>query len=303
MERGAPDDLKDAADICVALSKDHESMKHDFREHVAEIALDILAKQGRIQEGHGLLDALPQNTVSRLGMTTLRAKLYRLEDKHELASTSADEALKEVSKETSPHDIRRLATLLWEMGRHKDALPLLQQVTISSVATGDTRRLLACASRLGRHDIMLETFQQLRSAGAVGPDLLENELQLLETYDTAAAITVMQEEIAKTGDKTLRLRLSYLGLALDRQDLVERIPPQFPLPMRSHHAWECERCRCCVLAGTLRRQSSTLTSFSGNILMTFMHSALRNALQRTFGLNVVGFVAAVQTIDAWLKSK
>jgi hypothetical protein len=30
---------------------------------------------------------------------------------------------------------------------------------------------------------------------------------------------------------------------------------------------------------------------------------LRNALPRIFGLNIVGLVSAVQTIDAWLHSK
>ena len=137
IERGNPSDYREVAKICSGLARLPEGMKADFREHVVEVALDALAKDSRIQDGYALLDELPKNTVSQIGIKTLRAKLYRLEDKQELAALTTDETLKEVSETTSPHDLRRLAVLLSALGRHKDALVLWQRVTVPSVLSGD----------------------------------------------------------------------------------------------------------------------------------------------------------------------
>src|SRR5437870_2926875 len=126
---------------------------------------------------------------------TLQAKLYQLAEDVEAASARADEALKSSCAATSRHDIRRLAVVLSDLGRHKEAMTLWQQIADTSVPSTDTRRFLDAAGRLGRHDLMLQTFDALRKAGTLESDLLKYELQLLQTYNTAAAINVMKEEI------------------------------------------------------------------------------------------------------------
>ena len=228
MERGGPGDYRDAADLCSVLAKQSGSMKPDLREHVTEVALDAFAKDGRIEQGKLLFDLLPPNTVSEVGVSTLWAKCHRLSGESEKASSSADQAIEALSNNTSAHDIRRLALELSELGRHKDALMLWQRVAVSSVLSTDTRRLLECASRLERHDIMLATFRALREAGVTDREVLEHELPLLEMYDTESAIDLLKERIAVFGDPMLILRLSILGLALDRPELVEADPSRLP---------------------------------------------------------------------------
>ena len=76
---------------------------------------------------------------------------------------------------------------------------------------------------------MLETFRELRQAGAIDRTLLDNELSLLERYDTDRAIQILNEEISRRPeDKALKLRRSKLGLALDRADLIDRDPLSVP---------------------------------------------------------------------------
>ena len=120
-------------------------------------------------------------------------------------------------------DIRRLARLLVALGRFNNALPLWQRISVPSVLSEDTKHLLECASRLNRHEVMLDTFRKLREAGAIDRTRLDSELSLLELYDTDAAIKVLEQEISqRPDDKELKLRRSMLGLALDRDDLVDQ---------------------------------------------------------------------------------
>jgi tetratricopeptide (TPR) repeat protein len=228
LERGGPQDLIECTDICIALAKDPENMKPDFRENLTDVAIESLAKLGRIPEAHSLLDSIPCATISEIGLTTLRAKLCKIDGQQELANSNASKALALVSNASSPHDVRRLAVLLSDLGRHSEALGLWLKIAVVSVLTGDTRKLIQCADRLRRHDLLLEIFSALRTESVIDEDVLEYELQLLETYDIAAAIDIMRQEIARTGNKKLRLRLSYLGIALDRPDLIEKDPTSVP---------------------------------------------------------------------------
>ena len=228
MERGSSGDYRDASELCSALAKEPDDMPPDFREHVIEVGLDAFSKDTRIHAGEGLLSELPAGTVSKVGISTLWAKFHRLAGDSEKASSSADQAREALSENTSLHDIRRLAAELSELGRYKDALALWQRVAVPSVLSIDTHRLLECASRLERHDIMLETFRALRAAGVVDREMLEYEIGLLEMYDNESAIALLKQQIAISGDPKLTLRLSLLGLQLDRSELIERDPSCLP---------------------------------------------------------------------------
>jgi len=229
MERGKATDVREAAELFRELAKQADLPREDYRENVIEMALEALAKDNRLDAGETLLQEIPENTISTIAVHTFKTKLNLLAGKPDLAAAAADDALKQISETTSVHDLRRLAGILWDMGRHKDALALWQSIAVPGVLSMDTRRLLECASRLGRDDVMLEVFQNLRSAGVVDRKLLEHEISLLETYDTESAINVLKEEIARdSSDKKLKLRLSVLGLALNRPDLVEKDPLSVP---------------------------------------------------------------------------
>ena len=229
MERGGPNDYRSAGDLLSQVAKSAARLPGDFREHAIDIGLEAFVAQGRIDAGRKLLAAIPEGTLSDVAFKTLTARLHLLEGQQEEASKSADEALAITDDVTTVSDVRRLALLLYVLGRFNDALPLWQRISAPGVLSADTRYLLECAGRLNRHEIMLHTFGRLRETGAIDRTLLDSELSLLEMYDTDAAIEILGEEIIQRPDDTeLKLRRSMLGLALDRADLVDQTPSSVP---------------------------------------------------------------------------
>ena len=229
VERGDPGDYSSAGNLFSQVAKSTARLPEDFREHSIDIGLRTFARQEEFDAGYKLLEEVPKETVSEVGFKTLLARLHLLEGQREEASKYADEALAITTDAVTVFDVRRLAQLLFDLGRFNDALPLWQRVAVLSVLSDDSRCLLECASRLNRHEILLDTFRRLREAGAIDRALLDNELSLLETYDTDAAITILEEEISRRPDDTeLKLRRSILGLTLDRADLVDQDPSSVP---------------------------------------------------------------------------
>ena len=229
LERGGPGDSHRAGDMLARVAKGEEKLPENFREHCIELALQAFAKEEQFDAGRELLEQIPGETVSEVGLKTLTARLHLLEGKRDEASKGVDDALALIQDTTTAFDVRRLALLLSALGRFNDALPLWQRIAVPNVLSSDTKHLLDCAGQLNRHDIMLETCRELRQAGVTDRILLDNELSFLEVYDTNRAIEILDEEISRRpDDKALKLRRSRLGLALDRPDLVDQDPSSVP---------------------------------------------------------------------------
>ncbi len=229
LERGEPGDYHSAGDLFSRVAKSEEKLPEDFREYCLEMGLQAFAQEEQFDACRELLEQIPGKTVSEVGLKTLMARLHLLEGKRDEASKGADDALALIQDTTTAFDVRRLALLLFALERFHDALPLWQRIAVPTVLSADTKHLLDCAGQLNRHDIMLETFRKLRQAGVTDQILLDNELSLLEAYDTDRAIQILDEEISRRPeDKALKLRRSRLGLALDRTDLVDQDPSNVP---------------------------------------------------------------------------
>ena len=229
LERGEPGDYHSAGDLFSRVAKSEEKLPEDFREYCLEMGLQAFAQEKQFDACHELLEKVPEETVSAVGLKTLTARLHLLEGKQDEASKDAGDACALIQDTTSTFDVRRLALLLFALGRFHDALPLWQRIAVPSVLSADTRHLLECASRLNRHGLILETFRKLRQAGAIDRTLLDSELSFFEVYDTDTAIQIIDEEIrSRPEDKALKLRRSMLGLRLDRADLIDRDPSNVP---------------------------------------------------------------------------
>ena len=229
LERGGLGDSRSAGDVLARVAKREERLPEDFREYCLEMGLQAFAKEEQFDACRELLEKVPGETVSQVGLKTLTAKLHWLEGKQDEASKGVEDALALTQDTTTAFDIRRLALLLSALGRFQDALPLWQRIAVPDVLSFDTKHLLDCAGQLNRHGIMLETFRELRGAGVTDRTLLNNELSLLEMYDTDRAIQILDEEISRRPeDKALKFRRSWLGLGLDRADLLDRDPSNVP---------------------------------------------------------------------------
>ena len=229
VERGSPEDYLSAGGLLSQVARTTTRLPEDYREHAIEMALEAFARQRRFKAGLMLLREIPRETISAVASETLTARLHSLADDQEEASRCADQALTLTDDTTTTPDIRRLARLLWVLGRFNDALPLLRRICVPGVLSDDTRLLLEISSRLHRHDIMLDVFAKLRESGVSDPTLFDSELSLFQIYDTDTALTILEDEIKLRPDNMdLRLERSIMGISLDRPDLIDPDPSNLP---------------------------------------------------------------------------
>jgi tetratricopeptide (TPR) repeat protein len=145
---------------------------------------------------------------------------------HERAdAATADHEVIEASRAVQPDSevklIRLLAQVQATRGNNEAALPLLERCARPGVFDGDGRRLLACAIRLGRHDVVQRICRELRLAGETDQRLIRTEIQVLQLYDAAAAFRVAEEYlVSHPDDKHVTLWRSHLAIRLERPELV-----------------------------------------------------------------------------------
>ncbi|HVN26966.1 MAG TPA: hypothetical protein VMT64_00690, partial [Candidatus Binataceae bacterium] len=157
------------------------------------------------------------------------------------ASQLADRALGELLAQTTADERRNLAALLHDLGRYGEALILWESILqirgfaptedaaqIGATAS-DIRRLLECAARLGRHEVMLEVCRKLRAENAMVEGAFEFELEILERHDPQAAIHLLDEYLeVHPGDRVMKLRRSAAARSLGHPDQAAREPEDMP---------------------------------------------------------------------------
>src|SRR5208337_4466560 len=128
--------------------------RDDIDYHLA-VTLRERDEPGDLQEATELLmrsisrpAAISEARLPKVTMHTLRANLRLAQGKFDQASKFADEALAELAPDTAADSRRKLAALLHDLGRYRDALALWQTLAPAGTASTDTRRLLDSASRL-----------------------------------------------------------------------------------------------------------------------------------------------------------
>ena len=226
-----PAERQEALQLLTEVAERKNVQPEGFRERVIWTALEALAEEGRTGEGLEFLSRIPKESISKMASATFRARLSLLQGNREESFKHADEAIALVADFSKPEDIRILGHQLSELGRYKDALPLWQRIASRTSLTSDTRRLIDCASRLKRHDVILSVCRDLRSSGFEDEDLLSHEVSILQSYDPEAAVSILQEYLAHHPQaRLIRLQLSALGLQLDRKDLIAASIDMLPRP-------------------------------------------------------------------------
>jgi hypothetical protein len=109
-----------------------------------------------------------------------------------------------------------------KLDSHKDALPLWERICPPGEYSSDVRHLLRCAVRVDRQDVILKTARAVREAGIDDPWLIHQELNVLQASDIEQAISVLQDYLVRNPDDHVnRLRLTSIGLDLDRPELID----------------------------------------------------------------------------------
>src|SRR5262249_17996607 len=172
-------------------------------DEALDLAVTGLVGEGRSGEVLPLLDTVPTGRLSNVGRAALLAELRLATDGVPAAEEEARRGAAAVTDDTSAHALRRLTRMLMRLNLHALAFPLLRRTANTSRFDPDTRMLLDCANRLGKHQIVLEVCRALREAGEGDRWLLDNEVNLLQVYNRPAAIGVLRSHLELHPDDRL----------------------------------------------------------------------------------------------------
>lgn len=239
-ERDMPGDLLEASELLLRAVRNPMTVPKDNYLFAVGCAVDTFARLEQWHLADSLLSELPANQIPAAAKFTLRACLELSRGEVANASRLADEALGEVRAESSADERRNLAALLHDLGRYSEALIIWESIIqISGFAqpntaqigatASDTRRLLECAIRLGRDEVVLEVCRKLRAEGALVEGALEFELEILERNDLVSAVRLLDGHLLNNPqDSVMRLRRSVAARKINRNELVFANPESMP---------------------------------------------------------------------------
>ncbi len=174
---------------------------------------------------------VPEAFVSRLpfqGNTLLAWIAFERGDK-ELAHDLAANALESSSRTAHRQEIAVLATLLLRIGDDEKSLPLLEHIATPGVLDTETKRLVDCARRLDRHDILLRVCEELRQTHQHDNLIRKLEVQLLSNYqpEQAFLLATQYRQFERTYFTAAR---NYLAVQLGRKAEIvfDDTPPPRP---------------------------------------------------------------------------
>ncbi|MDO8431185.1 MAG: hypothetical protein Q7S58_02115 [Candidatus Binatus sp.] len=228
-ERDLPGDLHEAADLLLRALPRPDAIPAGDLPFAVACAVESLASLERFHEADALLSSIPPAKLSRLTILTLRANLRLAQGKFEQASRLAVEALADLTDDTAPDVCRKLAALLHDLGRYRDALPLWQRLSQSDAAGPDTRRLLDSANRLGREDIVADIMKLWHPEQPPEIAGLPADLDKLERNDPEAALNALSDLVRDhPDDRVLKLRRSIIAARLGKMEMVATDPESMP---------------------------------------------------------------------------
>ncbi len=76
LERGEPGDYHSAGDVLSRVATSEEKLPEDFREYCLEMSLQAFAQEKQFDAGRELLEQVPEETVSAIGLKTLTARAF-----------------------------------------------------------------------------------------------------------------------------------------------------------------------------------------------------------------------------------
>jgi tetratricopeptide (TPR) repeat protein len=228
-ERDEPGDLQEATELLIRAIARPEGIPAGDLPFAVSAAVEALAMLERYHEADALLASISEERLPKVTMQTLRANLRLAQGKFDQASKFADEALSELTPDTAADSRRKLAALLHDLGRYRDALALWQTLAPVGSTGIDTRRLLDCAGRLGREDIVSMVSRQLQPEQIVDASTTVKQLEKLERDDPEAALAGIEERLREhPDDRVLRLRRSIVAARVGKTDLVVADPNGMP---------------------------------------------------------------------------
>ena len=226
--RGRDDDLDEALNVLLQISLPDIPPK--LRPTTVTHVIQCFAKKKDWSGAEIYLSKVSDFLDAPL-LNIMRGYLAHYRDEREEAERQALEARSSLLTANANVDTTELlARLLMLIGRPSDALPFWQELFDREAPGLDPKNLLACAARLNRDDVVMQTCDRLHARGVDDWKVLEFETQYLEKYKIDLAIERLQTFITQHPDNKLaKLRLSLIGLRLNRGELVQGRVEDLPL--------------------------------------------------------------------------
>lgn len=222
--RDSKGDRSEATQLFAEVGK--QSRHYD--EPASVLAVEGLIGQELFGEAREHL-AQVRSRVDRSLAATLEARIAHVQGDEKEASRQATLAIAAIAPATSKSALQKLAKLLTSLGRMEDALNVWERLCIPGVVNDDALQLVECAGRLGRHERVLEICSQARANGVVDEFLIHWEVSLLDRYNPALAVDVLESFLQDNPrHQRARLHLVHLAFRLDRPDLAAAQLPHLP---------------------------------------------------------------------------
>jgi tetratricopeptide (TPR) repeat protein len=225
-DRGKEGDIEAALKAFLGLSI--ETLPLPVRAPIVTQVIQCFAKRKEWTDATSYLDRIA-GLLDPAAVAIFRGYLAHYQGLEQDAGRYASEALSSLASHGNPDTSEVLARLLMLLGRPTEALPLWQSLFDLDQPGFDAGNLLDCAARLHKDDVVLKTCEQLHARGVVDWHLLEFEIQYLLKYHVEVAIERLRDFLAANPEHLLaRLRLSMIGILLNRKDLVRATRQDIP---------------------------------------------------------------------------
>jgi hypothetical protein len=202
-------------DTLIALADKDWSRSVDCRLHCVDLALRIgdpdLARSVLTEEFEKA-HPFQANT----GLAWIAAQTKKGD-----AAEYARKAVEVGVADTQEQDRRVLADILIVLGDHATALSLLEHNVTRGVLNYDAQRMIDCAQRLERHDLLLRLCRELRESGEQNDGLRRLEMQLLSRYAPEQGLELADYFIGASAAPGYFVAFrNWLAVRLNRQDLL-----------------------------------------------------------------------------------
>jgi tetratricopeptide (TPR) repeat protein len=230
--RGRDNDLEDAINILLGISL--QDVPPDLRATTATQTIRCLAMKKDWARTESYLAGV-SDLLDPIVVKIIYGYLAHYQSDPQGAELRAMEAQSLLTGTIDPETKEYLAQLFMLIGRPASALPLWQDLFDRGVPSFDPGNLLNCAAKLHRDDLVMQICDQLHERGINDWHLVDFETRYLEKYKIEGAVDRLKAFVVQNPvHKLAKLRLSLIGLALDRSELVspnaEDLPSVDELP-------------------------------------------------------------------------
>ena len=234
---GLLSDRKAEGDIEIAIRVLQETIVEkpdpDIRSEAVALLTHLTGDQNRHGEAISYLDGLAQGFLKPSVFNAIRSRALLRAGRKEEATVCALRGAEALATDSSITDRMRVAESLSFVDMKQEALKQWKAILKPDHVDDFVRMALSLARETGDDEFIMSFCKQLRAAGVMTPFTLELEVVTLEKYRIYdRVIDVMNSYLAASPDgelaKVFRLRLTLLGIQLEKSELVESDPAKLP---------------------------------------------------------------------------